>query len=242
MQEKWSVVNAWREVLARTFEGVSLRENVTPSWMVNPASGRRLKLDQLYPEVGVAIRFRGLQGTRRRRPSEEEEAQESAREEIRADLCHQAGVYLVTVDLVEGEPKEVFKQLRSALSSAASALSHSSEPHERKVKLMEQIAAHKKACNQLGRRIRTKKDLSVYAELWDDRTYAALDSTPEPARLRVPAIAYETGMSVWHATFGQGEVMAVEADGDETFVTVQFGDDHERRFAASLVQDKLLPR
>jgi len=242
MQQSWSVANAWREVLARIFEGISVRENVTPSWLVNPDTKRHLKLDQLYPEIGIAIRFRGLQGRRTRRLSEEEEAHEADREETRAELCRQAGVQLVAIDLIEGEPRAVFKDLRAALSAAASAMARSREPHERKTRLIEQIASSKKTCNRLARRVRDPKDLAVYAELWDDRAYAALTAEPEPATSGLPAIQYQVGMPVWHATFGQGEVVAVEPEEGETYVFVRFDPDKERRFAASLVQDKLLPR
>ncbi|MGQ9585242.1 MAG: hypothetical protein ACUVXG_07570 [Anaerolineae bacterium] len=242
MQRNWSVVNAWREVLARIFDGVSQRENVTPSWLVNPGTKRHLKLDLLYPELGLAVRFRGLQGRRTRRLSEEEEALEVQREATRTELCRRAGVQLVTIDLEEGTPQDVFRDLRAALSAAAAALARSQEPHERKARLMEQIATSKKTCGYLSRRIRDSEALAVYAELWEDRTYAALAERSEETGSRLPKIRYREGMSVWHATFGQGKVLSVESEEDETYVTVHFESDKERRFAASLVQDKLLPR
>lgn len=243
MEEHWSVVNAWREVLARVFAGVSVQENVTPSWLTNPETGRRLKLDLLYPEIGLAVRFRGLQGQRVRRLSEGEKVLEEQREEKRAELCEKAGVQLVVIDVVEGEPRAVFKDLRAALSAAASALARSNEPHARKTALMEQIAACKRTCDDLARRIRDFHDLSVYADLWEDRLYAAYAAASTAAEPGLPRITYREGMAVWHATYGLGEVVAVEPGEDETYVTVRFQEpQRERRFAASLVQDKLLPR
>ena len=243
MPENWSVVNAWREILTRILAGAALQENVTPSWLTNPATGRRLKLDQLYPEIGLAVRFRGLQGARQRRLSEKEEEMEPAREQARTDLCRQAGVELVTVDLIDVAPVEVFKALRSALSASAAALARSNEPHDRKVRLMEQIAASKNTCDQLARRVREPKDLAVYAALWQDRSIAAV-AAPAPAEApsRLPHIHYGAGMPVWHAIFGQGEVQSLERAEGETYVHVRFKDGRERRFAASLIQDKLLPR
>lgn len=245
MEEGWSVVNAWREVLARVFEGVSVQENVTPSWLTNPDTGRRLKLDLLYPEIGLAVRFRGFQGRRVRRLSEQEKVLEDRREERRAELCQEAGVQLVVVDLWEDEPRAVFKDLRAALSAAASALARGNEPHARKTALMEQIAASKKKCDELARRIRDHRDLAVYAELWEDRIYRDYaTSTPQEEGVALPRITYREGMAVWHATYGPGEVVAVEPEDNETYVVVRFQADPEkdRRFAASLVQDKLLPR
>ena len=82
----WAVTNAWREIFARIFEGEKVEFNITPEWLVNPATQRRLKLDLLYPELGVAVRFEGLEGKqRRRRPTLEEEAQQQVRDEARAD-------------------------------------------------------------------------------------------------------------------------------------------------------------
>ena len=57
------LVYGWREVLARIFAGCDAKYAVTPEWLVNPDTGRRLKLDCLYPEIGVAVRFVGLEGT-----------------------------------------------------------------------------------------------------------------------------------------------------------------------------------
>ena len=108
--------------------------------------------------------------------------------------------------------------------------------------MLEQIALSKKVCDELGRRVRGRKDLQVFAALWNDRAYAGMDAAPQPSLAAAPAIDYRVGMSVWHATFGQGEVTAVEDQTGETFVTVRFGLDEERRFAAALVGDKLLPR
>ena len=53
-------MNAWREILARIFDGFKAQDNVSPEWLINPATRRRLKLDRLYPDAGVAIRFAGL--------------------------------------------------------------------------------------------------------------------------------------------------------------------------------------
>ena len=56
----YTEMNAWREILARTFDGFFEQDNVSPEWLINPATKRRLKLDKFYPEAGLAIRFIGL--------------------------------------------------------------------------------------------------------------------------------------------------------------------------------------
>ena len=68
MSSAYQPVNAWREILARVFDDPDLLTNVSPDWLVNPGSGRRLKLDCLCRPLGVAVRFSGLtsKGQRRR--------------------------------------------------------------------------------------------------------------------------------------------------------------------------------
>ena len=58
---------AWQEILAQVFEGFEVESDVAPEWLTNPATGRRLKLDHLYSEVGLAVRFVGGQPRSRRR-------------------------------------------------------------------------------------------------------------------------------------------------------------------------------
>ena len=77
----WINTNAWREVLARVFDGFTAQYDVSPEWLVNPETNRRLKLDVLYPNIGVAIRFRGLQGRGwSQRPNLEEEHKQKVRD------------------------------------------------------------------------------------------------------------------------------------------------------------------
>ena len=67
-----NLMNGWREVLARIFDGFETEYGVTPEWLVNPDTNRRLKLDCLFPDVGVAVRFVGLEGNTKRRKSDQE--------------------------------------------------------------------------------------------------------------------------------------------------------------------------
>ena len=63
---------AWQEILAQVFEGFEYEKDIAPEWLTNPATGRRLKLDRLYPEIGVAVRFVGGQVKGQRRRSDQE--------------------------------------------------------------------------------------------------------------------------------------------------------------------------
>ena len=60
MANLYVALNSWREMLARILKDFTAQENVSPEWLVNPATKRRLKLDLYYPEASLAFRFVGL--------------------------------------------------------------------------------------------------------------------------------------------------------------------------------------
>jgi hypothetical protein len=64
-----NMVNAWREILARIFADFAAEQNLSPEWLINPETKRPLKLDLVYPEIGLAIRFAGLRGAKQRAPN-----------------------------------------------------------------------------------------------------------------------------------------------------------------------------
>src|SRR5512134_101248 len=116
----FNVINGWREVLARVFDGFETEYGLTPEWLVNPETRRRLKLDYFYPEISVAVRFVGLEATgRRQRKSDEEVDAEARREEARAAVCREHGVILVSIEL-EGEPRAAIRGLEAGLARASS--------------------------------------------------------------------------------------------------------------------------
>lgn len=234
--------NAWREVLSRVFTGFDVLENVTPEWLVNPETNRRLKLDIFYPEVRIAIRFQGLQPRQRRqRPSEKEVRQQETREEVRTAICEAHEISLVTVEAIDADPRATLSSLRSALMRANQRLARQGgKPGSSQKTLAGKISRAQEQLELIARQVRRPEDMAVYAELWEDRFYV----TPEPSGLetKTTPAAYTVGMSVRHSAFGEGRVLALEPDGPETFVTVSFENGVERKFAASLVRDKLLPQ
>lgn len=230
----WQLTNAWREILARIFEGVGTRINVSPEWLVNPVTNRRLKLDLLYPDLGVAVRFEGLQGKQRRhRPSLEEEAQQRIRDEARADVCRDHGIELVVIELADNEPQRTFRELDIALSRAKAR----PEADENRAAIRQARAT----AASLARRIKQPADLKLYAELWEDRQY----QVSAPVETTTPPIArpsFTVGMAVDHIVFGPGVIRAVTPSGDDTLLTVDFESGEQKILMASLVADKLFPK
>ncbi len=235
-----NLVNGWREVLARIFTGLDANLGVIPEWLVNPDTGRRLKLDYLYPEVGVAVRFVGLEGTaRKRRKSDEEVADDGAREDARAAVCREHGVILISID-PDGEPREALRGLEMGLARAAAQLALSPAPQDYKQKYMPLLGQARRVAGEFTARLTTPQKLNMYAEMWWERQ-AALSAEAPAVRPAAPARKYKVGMEVEHVRFGPGRVTALTPDRGDTRVTVLFVEAGERIFAASLVGDKLLP-
>jgi hypothetical protein len=238
----WINTNAWREILMRVFDGLTAKYDVTPDWLVNPETNRRLKLDVLYPEIGTAIRFHGLQGReRRQRPSLEEEQQQKVRDATRADLCEAHGISLVSIDVVAGEPKAILRELAMALSNTSRRLAKSDLPASRKGVLIEQVSQARSRLDDIARRVRRREDLKLYNELWQDRQYTVM-LQPEPNSSNGKTLNYTPGMAVRHTAYGDGVVQDVRLDGEDNLITVRFSDGTDKIFAASLVADKLIPR
>lgn len=234
-------INAWREILARVLDGFAVEYEVSPDWLVNPETKRRLKLDLLYAQIGVAIRFQGLQGpSRRQRPSLEEEHQQQVRDAARADVCEAHGISLVVIDVVTGQPKAVLRELSMALSNASRRLSRSDHPGAEKALLMERVSRARSRLDAIARRVRSPDDLRLYAELWQDRQYATMPRAEAAAGNGRP-MTYTPGMAVRHVTFGQGVVQDVRADRGDSLVTVRFASGEQKTFVASLVSGKLVP-
>ncbi len=236
---------AWRELLTRIFDGFAHQEDVSPSWLVNPATRRRLKLDILYPEIGIAIRFVGLRGRGRRMLSDWELQEEEERDRVRAELCRQHGVLLVSIPLLNERPGEPLRALSSALGRAARRVAQDDRDIVEKRRLMPLLAQARRRCEDLIQRVRRPEDLTLYTDLWRDREarlLASLQSASDhPTRPRGRRPRYKEGMAVTHTVFGPGTVIAVTPDGDEQRVTVRFVTAGERTFLASLVADKLMP-
>ena len=230
----WMLTNAWREILFRIFAETAVEHNVTPAWLVNPSTNRRLKLDLLYPELGVAVRFEGLQGKNRRaRPSLEEEVQQRTRDDARVEICRQHGIALIVVDPHGDNPKAIFQAIDAQLGRANQHLTSSSP---RQI-----ISEARTTVARIARQIKSNQDLRLYADLWQDRQYRTPAAAPSDAS-SAPTVTFAEGMEVEHTLFGAGVVTGVVADDDEVLVTVDFVTAGQKTLAASLVGDKLIPR
>jgi hypothetical protein len=226
----WQITNGWREIFARIFADFEIKLNVSPDWLVNPATNRRLKLDLLYPEIGVAVRFEGVEVKQRRRPSLEEEAQQRMRDDARVAVCRAHGIDLIVVDMSVETPKPIFQEIDMMLSRAGQRV--------KSADLLTKISQARATAAALARQALDYRNFKLYADLWEDRQYQVV--TPAPATVPIKhAVAFAVGMEVEHTNYGPGFVVATAPSDGDTLVTVDFITAGQKTFAASLVADKL---
>jgi len=236
-----NLINGWREVLARIFDGFDTQYGVTPEWLVNPDTNRRLKLDYLFPEIGLAVRFIGLEGSTKRRKSDEEVAAEADRERVRAEVCKAHGVVLISLD-PDGESRVALRSLEMGLARAAAQLAQDlSTPPARKKKLMPQLSLARRRAGEFTTKLNPPEKLNIYAEMWWDRQANLAAQADAPKKMATRPQAYQVGMEVTHERFGPGKVTEIAPDGKDVVITVDFPGSGVRTFYASLVADKLTP-
>lgn len=236
----------WNEILARIFEGFDAQRNVSPDWLINPATRRKLKIDLLYPEIGIAVRFAGLLAKGQGRKSDWEELEDESRDEVRKELCRLHGVELVLLMPFAPYPEETFKRLSMALSATSRRIATQGR-FRGKAGVMERLANARDQLEQLRRRVQRLDDLTGYAELWRDREARVVSTLEKPAEngatpRQVAAVrTLQPGQWVEHERFGRGQVAAVEPAEGDLYLTIHFLTAGERRFLASLAADKLRP-
>lgn len=236
-------IMAWREILARTMQGFAVQADVSPAWLVNPATNRRLKLDLLYPEVGLAVRFVGLTAKGQPKQSDWELQEEAQRDQTREELCRQHGVELFLLDPDHPHPGEQFQRLRTILSRLSRTLAQSDRPNRDKQALMPRLAEARGRLDDSARRVKNTDNLALFAELWRDReTAAVVAARPAAPAAKSPSarpLRLAAGARVEHARFGPGVVETVTPDGADAQVAILFDSGEQRTFLASLVSDKL---
>ncbi|MEZ4862329.1 MAG: hypothetical protein R3C14_13520 [Caldilineaceae bacterium] len=236
-------MNAWREILARIFEGFTAQDNVSPEWLVNPATKRRLKLDKYYPEAGIAIRFIGLTAKGQGRQSDWEVLETEQRDQTRVELCKQHDVQLMLIDPAD-EPRKQMDNLLQNLTRASRVLAQSDQPMKDKQKWMPALNDARGRATQVRSLFAKNPEqmMATLAESWRDREageVAALSTPPQAPRAkskRAAQLVLVEGQRVHHERFGAGTVTKV-TDGGE--ISILFDGEQERTFLAELVQEKL---
>ncbi len=233
----------WNEILARIFDKIKTQRNVSPDWLINPSTRRKLKLDVLYPDIGVAVRFVGM--ATKGRKSDWEELEDSSRDEIRKELCRTNGVQLILLTSHDPFPREQLSEINMVLGSASRRIAKAKR-FRGQADLMAQLARARDELASIRRNLNNLDDLAPYAEAWRDRETRVIANaqTPAPApngsaRKKAAARKLEVGQWVQHERFGRGMVTEVESKPDDVYLTINFITEGQRQFMGSLVADKL---
>jgi len=250
MTSTYIYTNAWREILARGFDGQEMQPNVSPEWLINPATRRRLKLDYLYPGIDVAVRFTGLTAKGQGRRSDWEALEDEQRDQTRVELCKEHGVQLAVIDPAD-DPVKQMDGLLTVLSRASRVVAQGEKEKAAKKKAMNDLAKVIKETTRIRTSLTQKPDqaMATLAESWRDRE-AGLSTELQQASTLAQTSAngakaarkfkqLDSGQRIAHSHFGQGVITAVEGEGAEMRITILFDGDRERTFLAPLVVDKL---
>jgi ABC-type dipeptide/oligopeptide/nickel transport system permease component len=132
---------SWAGALTRVFGDFVSIEDVVPRWLVEPGTGRRLGVDVLYPELGIALWFKGPRGQARTGSSEHGVTL--------ADLCRRAGVCLVVIDTAAAVDSQTLLEIRAALSSTARRVAQQQGARRVKQDLLPRIASAKTTCQKI---------------------------------------------------------------------------------------------
>ena len=239
----YTEMNAWREILARIFDGFNAQDNVSPAWLINPATKRRLKLDKYYPELGIAMRFIGLTAKGQGRQSDWEVMETEQRDQTRHELCRTHGVELVLVDPAD-DPLKQLDNLSQHLARASRVLAQGERSMAEKQKWMPILSEVRNRASKVRTHVGKNPEqiMAALAESWRDREAGLVAQLYEPAPMptakrkngKVPT--YLVGQRVRHERFGEGVITKAAEAGE---ISVLFDADQERTFLAELVHDKL---
>ena len=249
MSSAYLSVNAWREIFARVFDDPHPQSNISPEGLINPATRRRLKLDYLFPSIGIAVRFTGLTGSGRRRRSDSEVLEEEQRDQIRDELCRRNGIQLAVVDPFD-EPVKQMDRFLMILSRANRLTALDERAGQEKSALMDALAAALQRANQLRFALSKNPEQTVgtLADAWRDREaniatalqQAATAQPPQPTRTQQRTLEQlACGQRIVHTHFGPGVITEVSGEGADKRIRILFDADQERTFLASLLADKI---
>jgi hypothetical protein len=226
--------SAWLEILEQILGGFYAVDNATPDWLVDEKTDRRLKVDKLYPELGMAVRFRGsLSASHSASLDEMDLMEEATRDEIRLRLCREAGIALVVIDADSNTPGRALSEIRTALSAATRRVAQQRVSQEAKSSLLPRIASAKGVCRRILADVSSPEDLFPFAQAWEDRQFGGADSST--------AVNFQPGMAVRHSQYGQGLVLRVVPGQkeDDTEVVVQFSDGTMHTFSPGQARREL---
>lgn len=237
-------MNGWREILARIFDGFTDQDNISPEWLINPATRRRLKLDKFYPEAGIAVRFVGITAKGQPRQSDWDALESEQRDQTREELCRVNNVQLLLLNPLDDPIKQLDNLIRM-MGRASRVLAQGQRPPGEKERWMPALSLAREQAGLLRTRVAQNPEqvMATLSENWRDREaglLAQLQPTPHPTpRKRAKALKLEPGQRVRHERFGEGVVTGMQGENGDRQISILFDGASERTFLATLIADKI---
>ena len=130
----------WSQALDLIFDGFASVEEYRPDWLGPGRASPEFSLDRLYPEVGLAIKFRASQ------PAQSEGANVSAQ---LLEFCTQAGLALVVVDGDLDAGARTLAEIRTVLSISNRRVAQQRGALDTKRTLIPRIARARAAAQEI---------------------------------------------------------------------------------------------
>jgi peptide/nickel transport system permease protein len=130
----------WDKALDQVFAGFLSLKDVSPDWLIESGTGCRLRVDRLYPELGIAFSIACTASSNPGNPGGAASL---------TNLCRPAGITLIVIDAPGGLDSRTLREIHRALSAAARRVAQQQGAAEVKRDLLPRIGSAKVVCQQI---------------------------------------------------------------------------------------------
>jgi peptide/nickel transport system permease protein len=136
-------------------------DSATPDWLEVPETGRRLMVDKLYPQLGIAVWFKGYRHGRQQ--------DQLTYEQTLSRLCHRAGFALIVLNAKDEISVQKLAEINTALSTSARHIAQGKAAPETKADLLPRIAAAKATCRRIQEKLSSRPQARQTSIRWQQR-------------------------------------------------------------------------
>jgi peptide/nickel transport system permease protein len=136
----------WPRLLDEILADLRRVDHAAPPWLTVPGTGRRIVVDRLYPEVGIAVRFKDA-GREYEFP-----------DPLLVMLCGKAGATAIIVDPAAAPTAAQVGQLGAVVSRAARRLAQAPAAQQLKEELLPRIGRARIACQRLRAELEAEEE------------------------------------------------------------------------------------
>jgi peptide/nickel transport system permease protein len=132
-----SAAKEWPQILDEILLDLRRVDRAAPPWLSVPSTGKRIVVDRLYPDVGIAVRFR------------EAGKEPEFPDPLLVTLCRRAGGTPIILDRAAAPTAAQVGQICVVLSQAARRLAQAPDAQQMKTELLPRIGRARIACQRM---------------------------------------------------------------------------------------------